>query len=47
MQRLSGDHYEKAFENWLLDNKIKYTAIDQSKRAAFNKIKLKSFDFED
>jgi len=39
------NHYEKAFENWLIDNRIKYTAIDQSKRAAFGKVKLKSFDF--
>ncbi len=39
------NHYEKAFENWLIDNRIKFTAIDQSKRAAFGKVKLKSFDF--
>jgi hypothetical protein len=39
------NHYEKAFENWLIDNCVKFTAIDQSKRAAFGKVKLKSFDF--
>lgn len=45
MKRKSQNHYEKAFENWLKDNHIKYTAIDQSKRAAFGKVKLKSFDY--
>jgi hypothetical protein len=39
------NHYERAFENWLRDNRIKYTAIDQSKRAAFATASLKSFDF--
>jgi hypothetical protein len=39
------NHYEKAFESWLIDNRIKFTVIDQSKRAAFGKVKLKSFDF--
>lgn len=39
------NHYERAFENWLIDNRVKFTAIDQSKRAAFGKVKLKSFDF--
>lgn len=45
MENRSVNHYEKAFENWLIDNRIKYTSIDQSKRAAFGKAKLKSFDF--
>jgi hypothetical protein len=45
MDNHSVNHYEKAFESWLVDNRIKYTAIDQSKRAAFGKVKLKSFDF--
>lgn len=39
------DHYERAFENWLIDNKVKYTAINQSKRTEFNKSKIKSFDY--
>lgn len=45
MSKPTVNHYEKAFESWLIDNKIKFTAIDQSKRAAFGKVKLKSFDF--
>lgn len=45
MKRTSQNHYERAFENWLKDNRIKYTAIDQSKRSAFGRVSLKSFDF--
>ena len=45
MTEKAGNHYEKAFVNWLIDNRIRFTAIDQSKRAAFAKAKLKSFDF--
>jgi len=45
MKRTSKNHYERAFESRLRDNKIKYTAIDQSKRAAFGKVSLKSFDY--
>ena len=40
-----GNHYEKAFEGWLKDNGIGYLAIDQHKRAAFSRSKIKSFDF--
>jgi hypothetical protein len=45
MDNLSVNHYEKAFENWLIDNRIKHTVIDQTKRAAFGRARLKSFDF--
>ncbi len=45
MTAQSGNHYETAFVNWLIDNRIKFTPIDQSKRTAFGKAKLKSFDF--
>ena len=45
MKRTSQNHYERAFENWLRDNRIKYTAIDQSKRKAFGKASVKSFDY--
>jgi len=45
MKRTSQNHYEMAFENWLKDNRIKYTAIDQSKRSALARVSLKSFDF--
>jgi len=45
MAGTAGSHYEKAFENWLKDNRFRYTPIDQQKRFAFSKSKIKSFDF--
>ena len=42
---LSPNHYEQAFQNWLIDNQIKYTPIDEHKQAAFTDCKVKSFDF--
>jgi len=39
------NHYERAFQNWLIDNRIQYIAIDEHKRAAFAHCKVKSFDF--
>jgi len=41
----SPNHYERAFENWLIDNRIQYIAVDDQKRAAFGRSKIKSFDF--
>ncbi len=45
MKDSAGNHYEKAFESWLKDNGVQYLAVDQQKRAAFSKSKIKSFDF--
>ncbi|MHC4912408.1 MAG: HYExAFE family protein [Planctomycetota bacterium] len=45
MKDFSLDHYERAFENWLIDNHIQYVLVDEQKRAAFGRSKLKSFDF--
>ncbi|MDD5327797.1 MAG: HYExAFE family protein [Phycisphaerae bacterium] len=39
------NHYERAFQNWLIDNKIKYASVDKQKRAEFENCKIKSFDF--
>ena len=39
------NHYERAFENWLIDNRIKYTSINEHKQATFTDGKVKSFDF--
>ena len=39
------NHYERAFENWLIDNRIKYESVDEHKRTAFGHSDLKSFDF--
>jgi hypothetical protein len=45
MKDFSSNHYEGAFEHWLIDNNIRYIAIDERKRAAFARCKVKSFDF--
>jgi len=37
--------YEKAFKNWLRDNRIQFIPVDERKRAAFERAKIKSFDF--
>ncbi|MFA5252151.1 MAG: HYExAFE family protein [Phycisphaerae bacterium] len=39
------NHYERAFESWLIDNHIQYVAVDEQKRASFGLCKFKSFDF--
>ncbi len=45
MKDFSSNHYELAFENWLIDNHIRYIKIDEHKKAAFGRSKIKSFDF--
>lgn len=45
MRDPSSNHYARAFESWLRDNFIRYIAVDQQKRAAFSRSKIKSFDY--
>jgi hypothetical protein len=55
MKDSSPNHYERAFESWLIDNHIRYSTIDERKRAelpalvrsaeASGLCKFKSFDF--
>lgn len=45
MADYSPNHYERAFENWLGDNRIEYVPIDEHKRSALARRKVKSFDF--
>jgi hypothetical protein len=45
MEPTPTNHYERAFESWLKDNRIRYLAIDENKRATFGRSKIKSFDF--
>ncbi len=45
MKGISLNHYERAFENWLIDNRIRYTLVDEHKRASFGRSKVKGFDF--
>lgn len=45
MRDFSPNHYERAFENWLIDNKIKYLSIDEHERKTSGSAKVKNFDF--
>jgi hypothetical protein len=45
MKDSSENHYERAFENWLIDNRIEYESVDEHKRTAFGHSDVKSFDF--
>lgn len=45
MKDFPRNQYEHAFENWLIDNHIRYIPVDEHKRAAFTRCKLKTFDF--
>ena len=39
------NHYERAFENWLIDSRIEFESVDEHKRTAFGHADVKSFDF--
>jgi len=45
MKNFHLNHYERAFGNWLIDNHVQYIAVDEQKRAAFGRSKVKSFDY--
>ena len=45
MKNFHLNHYERAFGNWLIDNRIQYIAVDEQKRAAFGRSNIKSFDY--
>jgi len=45
MKDFSPNHYERAFENWLIDNRIQYVEVDEYKKLAVENSKIKSFDF--
>jgi len=45
MKNFALNHYERAFENWLIDNSLRYIAVDEHKRAAFGHSGIKGFDF--
>ncbi len=45
MKRHALNHYERAFQNFLIDNRIHYVMVDEHKRAAFSHSSIKSFDF--
>jgi len=39
------NHYERAFENFLIVNSLHYVMVDEHKRTAFSHSSIKSFDF--
>ena len=43
--KVIANHYEQAFENWLVENSVQYVSVDQQKRQAFVRSRVKSFDF--
>jgi hypothetical protein len=45
MKDFAPNHYEKAFENWLIDNHIEYVASGDQHKPVFERSNLKSFDF--
>jgi hypothetical protein len=45
VKRTRPNHYEIAFGNWLRDNRVRYIAVDEKKRAAFGLSGIKSFDY--
>ena len=45
MRDFSANHYERAFENWLLDHGIPYTRSDEHRRLGPSGRSVKNFDF--
>ncbi|MBN2315713.1 MAG: DNA/RNA nuclease SfsA [Sedimentisphaerales bacterium] len=45
MKDSTANHYERAFENWLIDHRIEYVAEYQHERATVGDVEIKSFDF--
>ncbi|MHC4618632.1 MAG: HYExAFE family protein [Planctomycetota bacterium] len=45
MKEFSPNEYERAFENWLIDNHVQYVSGREHKRTAFGHVRVKNFDF--
>ncbi len=45
MRDFSPNHYERAFENWLLDHRIPYVRSDEHRRLGPSGESVKNFDF--
>jgi len=45
MREFSPNHYERAFENWLIDHRISYVRADEHKRPGLPPLSVKNFDF--
>ncbi len=45
MRKFSPNHYERAFENWLLDHHIAYVRSEEHRRPGPSEDSVKNFDF--
>lgn len=45
MRDFSPNHYERAFENWLLDHRVQYVRSDEHRRLGPSAETVKNFDF--
>jgi len=45
MKQFPPNHYERAFENWLIDHRISYVRADEHKRPGLPPLSVKNFDF--
>lgn len=45
MREFADNHYERAFENWLIDHCVSYTRADEHKRLGPARGSVKNFDF--
>ena len=45
MKNFPLNHYEQAFGNWLIDNRVQYVPVDEQKRTALGTANVKSFDY--
>jgi len=39
------NHYEQAFNSWLVDNAVNYVYVDQHRRQSFSSNRVKTFDY--
>jgi hypothetical protein len=45
MRDHSPNRYERAFEDWLLDHRVRYVRSDEHKRLGSSEVSVKNFDF--
>ena len=45
MQESFPNHYERAFENWLIDNQVRYISLDKHNALKLEHSGIKTFDF--
>jgi hypothetical protein len=45
MRDASPNHYERAFEGWLIDHRVEYLRADEHKRIGLPRRSVKNFDF--